>query len=182
MKTPLDFLTGCAFLPAKTKHVSIFRKLAFPVLVLCGFLATPVFAQDTLGFKVAFSKAKPKIGDTVEVIFTAKIPKGWHLFSEKTDCLADDGPIRAEFTFESDTSFESTGDLYGVGDTMIKDEEVWKCSSGQFYNSCDFRQKIVVKGPIHNTAHFYGQKCSDQDGLCYLVKEDIPVTLVPAKR
>jgi hypothetical protein len=68
-----------------------------------------------------------------------------------------------------------------VGDALVRDDEIWKCATGEFTKTVEFRQKIIVQqasGTI--TATFYGQRCSTQDGMCVLIQEEIQITLPPS--
>lgn len=134
-----------------------------------------------LGFSVSFSKDSANVGDTLEVILTAKVPNGWYVYSEKSDCPADDGPLRAEWTYNFNAAALAIGNTYGVGDVLVRDDEVWKCATGEFTKTVEFRQKIIVQqtgGTV--TATFYGQRCSTQDGMCILIQEEIQITLPPS--
>lgn len=161
-------------------------KYTFHFFTACAFTALFLFgstqkasAQNSnpLNFEVTFSKEKVDLGDTVEIIFKAKVPKGWHVYGVKSDCPADDGPLRAEITLDSG-NFKILGPVTEAGGHAVKDEEVWKCTTTEFSGECEFRVKILVTGSFAGlTAHFYGQKCSDADGMCLMVKEVIPIPL-----
>jgi|LakMenE01Jun11ns_1017448.scaffolds.fasta_scaffold9825038_2 hypothetical protein len=134
-----------------------------------------------LGFTAIFSQDSVHVGDTLEVILTAKVPNGWYVYSEKSDCPADDGPLRAEWNYNFNTAAAAIGATYGVGDALVRDDEIWKCATGEFTKTVEFRQKIIVQqagGTI--TATFYGQRCSTQDGMCVLIQEEIQITLPPS--
>jgi hypothetical protein len=135
-----------------------------------------------LGFTVSLDKADPKIGDTVVITFKAPIPAGFHVYSEKSDCPADDGPQRAEMRFNHSDAIIFIDGITGVGDVMVNDTEIWKCTTGEFDKVCEFRQKIVVTGELQDlVATFMGQQCSMADGVCYQVDEEIKIPITVAK-
>jgi hypothetical protein len=150
----------------------------FSSFLLFSFIIPP---QGGLGFKATLSHAIPKPGDTIELVFKASIPTGFHLYSEKSDCPIDDGPLRSDWAFEilPESGLDLVGKTYGVGDVMVKDNEIFKCSTGEFKMNCEFRQKLKI---THNTnttvrATYTGQKCSE-DGTCFLVNESLTIPLI----
>lgn len=172
-----DFFTPCV-LQRKSSFYWL-KSLSVVALILLSAY-TPAFGADSLGFTVTFSKPDPKPGDTLEIIFKAKIPEGWHLYSEKSDCK-DDGPMRSSFIFDGAPGIELIGGVVGVGDSMVKETEIWNCSTGEFSGSCEFRQKIVYKSVTTLVAHFEGQRCNMKTGICLQVLETIPVVFGAVK-
>lgn len=177
-KAPFHFFTPCVL----KRQFRTLNQLCMLLILL--FAAGNTHAADTLGFKAVLNHTTIKAGDTVEFIITAQIPEGWHLYSEKSDCPEYDGPIRADISIDSVGAFEMIGKPVGIGDHMVKETEIWKCSTGEFHGSCEFRIKVVVHGSYSGgIAKFYGQRCSNSDGTCYLVKETfvLPGWTVSAK-
>lgn len=115
-------------------------------------------------FVASFSKNTAKSGDIIEIIIRFDVVKGFHVYSEKSDCPEDDGPIRASIGFTPNTSFQLVGKFYGVGDRMVKETDIWNCSTGEFVGKGEFRQKIKVLGSISGTGIemiFNGQICNE---------------------
>lgn len=180
-----DFFTTCGFYWnqfRKTMNHTRYSRLmvaAFSLLLFnfsgLAFGNTP---PEKLGFVVTFSKSELRVGDTVEMIFKAKTPFGFHVYSEKSDCPKDDGPNRSEFAFTENPGIQLLGSAYGVGDTMVLDTEIWNCSTGEFKDAIEFRQKIHILS-VTPTIHvkYFGQKCSIYDGICFLIEEDLTIPL-----
>ena len=105
----------------------------------------------------------------VELIFTAKLDDGWHLYSQYTD---PNGPIALEFTFDESKDYSRVGK---VVEPKSHDEfdEIFKCTVRSFSGKVTFRQKIkrstaeafTVKGSL------YYQLCND--GSC-IAPDDVP--------
>jgi len=115
-------------------------------------------------FVATFSKTTVKSGDIIEIIVRFDVAKGFHVYSEKSDCPEDDGPIRASFDFTPNASYQIVGKFYGVGDHMVKETDIWNCSTGEFVGKGEFRQKIKVLGSITGTGIemiFNGQICNE---------------------
>lgn len=73
-------------------------------------------------FKTSFSKTiGVNAGDEIEIIISFNIAKGFHVYSEKSDCSEFDGPIRATIDFTPSKEYKLIGDFYGVGDHMVKE-------------------------------------------------------------
>jgi hypothetical protein len=152
-------------------------KLIFAFFLLLPLLSLTNRKQDKIGFTVSLSKPHPVVGDTIEIIFKAPLPKGFHLYSEKSDCPADDGPLRAEWSFIDTAHVEFLGKAIGIGDHMVRDEDIFHCSTSEFEGMCEFRQKVYIFGPVESiTGSFNGQKCS-ADGTCFQILEDVLVPL-----
>lgn len=162
---------------AQSRFFSI-ATLLFIASILAAF---PNAKTDELGFTVSLSKQNIKPGDTFEIIITGNVPHGFHLYSEKSDCPDDDGPLRAEWSFEisNQPGFELIGKPIGIGDKMVMDDEIFKCSTGEFEDHCEFRQKVKAVHASNSVinAAFNGQKCST-DGTCFLVKESISIPIL----
>lgn len=125
--------------------------------------------KKPIGGSVTFSKPEAKVGEIIELTVTVQPMLGWHIYSEKSTCPADDGSTKAEITFEKG-NFELVGKFYGVGDVMEKDESAMAdCKIGVFHKNAVFKQKIKVTGPIDKiTAILNGQMC---DQVCVQVRD-----------
>jgi thiol:disulfide interchange protein len=125
-------------------------------------------------FKASYSKNEAKAGETIDLIIKFDIAKGFHVYSEKSDCPEYDGPLRAQIEFKKNPSYELVGTFKGIGDHMVKEEEIWNCSTGEFTGKGEFRQKIrVLKSISQIHMIFNGQICNESG--CENLR-DIPIT------
>ena len=85
------------------------KKLLFPLFLLLFTVAMRAQIQDPVKFK---SELKTVAADEAEVVFTAAIDKGWHVYSTDLD---DGGPISATFNVEKISGAEVVGKLKPVG-------------------------------------------------------------------
>lgn len=91
-----------------------------------------------------------------------EVASGFHMYSEKSDCSEFDGPIRASLDLPSRVEFQKVGNFYGIGDHMVKETEIWNCSTGEFTGKGEFRQKIkVFKNVPALELVFNGQICNE---------------------
>ena len=118
------------------------KKLLFPFVLLLFAVAVQAQIQDPVKFN---SELKILAADEAEVVFTAAIDKGWHVYS--TD-LGDGGPISATFNVEKIFGAEVVGKLKPVG------KEIWNmalatmktaCRPHKFLSSSPARQKGLPK-------------------------------------
>lgn len=136
--------------------------LSFVVLVLHAQIKEPV------KFKTEFKT----LSDTeAEVVFTAAIDKGWHVYS--TD-LGDGGPISATFNVESKSGIEPVGKLKPVGKEVSTFDKLFEMKVRYFENTAQFVQKVKLTGGAYAIDGYleYGA-CDDESCL--------PPTQVPFK-
>lgn len=78
-------------------------------------------------------------GAEAEIVFTAKIDKGWHVYSTE---LNGAGPTEASFHAEKMDGVELVGKLQPVGKMISAYDEMFEATLKYFENSCKFVQKI----------------------------------------
>lgn len=127
--------------------------------------ALSAFAQGSFPkpqFKASYSNTKPKAGETIALSLKFDVAPGFHVYSEKSDCSEFDGPIRASLDFPKVASLEWVGTFRGVGDHMVKETEIWNCSTGEFSGKGEFRQSLkVLKTLPSYEVVFNGQICNE---------------------
>jgi thiol:disulfide interchange protein DsbD len=153
------------------------KRILFTLLAILSF--SPAWSQFGFPkpvFKASFSKSQVNAGDIVEIVIRFDVAKGFHVYSEKSDCGDDNGPIRASIDFTPSPNYQLVGQFYGVGDHMVKETDVFNCSTGEFTGKGEFRQKIKVlknipAGGIQML--FNGQICNE--GGCDNIR-DVKIT------
>ncbi len=118
------------------------------------------------------SVSEAKVGETVELIFTAKIDNDWYLYSNDFD--PDLGPMLTTFEFVPNSSYELLSkNPTPIGAKKKFDKEIWNGEYTYFTKTAEFRQKIKIlkeKVNIQATANY--QVCSDADGKCIPLEDD----------
>lgn len=145
------------------------------ILILSGPL---VLAQDkdiTIEWSYSVSKDQVKPGDEIDLVFKAKIPKDWYLYS--SDFSRDLGPKVTTFTFVPHESYELVGEIMPIGPSK-KYDDIWEGEYTYFTGTAEFHQRIKVKAEtvIIKGNNDY-QVCSDIDGKCIPFKEDFSFAL-----
>jgi thiol:disulfide interchange protein DsbD len=140
------------------------KRFAFLFALLTGIISLQAAGFPKPTFTASFSKSNAKAGDIVELIIKFDVAAGFHVYSEKSDCPEDDGPIRASIDFTPNSNYQLVGKFYGVGDKMVKETEVFNCATGEFTGKGEFRQKIKVLKAIPAGGIemiFNGQICNE---------------------
>lgn len=124
--------------------------------------------QDPVKFK---SEWKILPGGEAEVVFTASIDKGWHVYS--TD-LGDGGPISATFNVERLLGVETVGKLRPAGKEISAFDRLFEMKVRYFEHTARFVQKLKLTGSTYQVEGYleYGA-CNDESCL--------PPTQVPFK-
>ena len=144
------------------------KKLLFPLFLLLFAVAVQAQIQDPVKFK---SELKTLAADEAEVVFTAAIDKGWHVYS--TD-LGDGGPISATFNVEKISGAEVAGKLKPVGKEISTFDKLFEMKVRYFENTAQFVQKLKLTGGAYQLEGYleYGA-CNDENCL--------PPTQVPVQ-
>ena len=138
--------------------------------LLLSFVVYALQAQikDPVKFKTELT---PLSDTEAEVVFTAAIDKGWHVYS--TD-LGDGGPISATFNVDNKSGVELVGKLKPVGKEVASFDKLFEMKVRYFENTAKFVQKVKFTGGAYAIEGYleYGA-CDDESCL--------PPTQVPFK-
>ena len=93
------------------------------------------------------SELKTGKGAEGEIVFTAKIDPGWHVYS--TD-LGSDGPISATFNVSKMEGVELVGKLKPVGNVVKKFDPLFNMDVRFFENTAQFVQKVRFTKPDYS--------------------------------
>lgn len=142
------------------------------IISLCLFALIALVVQAQMHEPVKFKSEWKQVSETeAEIVFSATIDGGWHLYS--TD-LGPDGPTSASFQAEVLEGAELSGKLTPVGNEIKAFDEMFEMEVRFFENSAQFVQKIKLLSPDYQIEGFmeYGA-CNDQNCL--------PPSTVPVK-
>ena len=133
------------------------------ILSIC-LLLIAVVAQAQIQEPVKFkSELKTLAAGEAEIVFTATIDKGWHVYS--TD-LGDGGPISATFNVEKISGAEVVGKLKPVGKEISTFDKLFEMKVRYFENTAQFVQKLKLTGGDYKIEGFleFGA-CNDENCL-----------------
>ena len=116
--------------------------------------------QDPVHFSVSQKQVSPS---EVDVIFTGRIDKGWHVYSTG---LPDDGPISATLTSEASEGAKADGKLKAQGNEINHFDNLFGMKLRYFENSVTFVQRYKLTAEKYHIKGFleYGA-CNDQNCL-----------------
>lgn len=138
------------------------RKTVLMSLLLFVTFALQAVAQmqEPIHFK---SELKKKSATEAEIVFTATIDDGWHVYSTE---LPDGGPISATFNVDKMEGVELVGKLTPVGKEEDKFDQMFQMQVRFFEHNAQFVQKIKITGATYSIEGYlqYGA-CNDQNCL-----------------
>ena len=138
--------------------------------LLLSFVVCVLQAQikDPVKFK---TELNPLSDTEAEIVFTAAIDKGWHVYSTE---LGDGGPISATFNVDKTSGIELLGKLKPVGKEVATFDKLFEMKVRYFENTAKFIQKVKLTGGAYEIEGYleYGA-CDDESCL--------PPTEVPFK-
>ena len=133
-------------------------KKVLTLLILWGLtLAANAQMVDPVKFS---SKLEMLKGDEAQIVFSAKIDAGWHVYS--TD-LGNDGPISATFTATKLEGAKLVGKLTPRGNEVSKFDNMFGMKLRYFEGTATFIQKIKFVKPEYEISGYleYGA-CNDE--------------------
>ena len=133
------------------------------ILSIC-LLLIAVVAQAQIQEPVKFkSELKTLAVGEAEIVFTATIDKGWHVYS--TD-LGDGGPISATFNVEKISGATVVGKLQPKGKEIASYDKLFEMNVRYFESTAQFVQKLKLTGGDYKIEGFleYGA-CNDENCL-----------------
>jgi thiol:disulfide interchange protein DsbD len=140
---------------SNSKASSVMRLLLFTLTLL---LATTAGAQE---MPVKFSVQQKQVSPTeVDVVFTAKIDKGWHVYSTN---IPDGGPTAATMHTEKAEGAQPMGGLIKQGKEISEEDQIFGMRLSYFENAVTFIQKYKITAKTYNIKGYleYGA-CNDE--------------------
>lgn len=138
------------------------NKKIFLSWLLMAILSLPVFAQiqEPVKFKTEWKSVS---ANEVEIVFTGKMEKGWHVYSTE---LPDGGPVSATFNVDKLEGAELVGKLKPAGKEIDKMDPIFGMQVRFFEGTATFVQKLKLKGEKYEVSGYlqYGA-CNDENCL-----------------
>ncbi|GAB3793376.1 cytochrome c biogenesis protein CcdA [Spirosoma humi] len=151
---------------------------SFSTLVVWLLLPLATFAQiiKPVSWTYKSTKSSAKIGDVVEIRFTAAIKDGYHIYSSDVNPKID-GPLPTVIKFTPNKTYELVGKIKPVSKVETKFEEVFEGDTYLMHGPAQFSQriKLLADKPIIEGNIDY-QVCTDSDGQCIPGNDDFAIT------
>ena len=110
---------------------------------------------------VKFTVEQKQVSPTeVDVLFHAKVDKGWHVYSTN---IPDGGPQSAVMHTEKAEGAKAMGGLIKQGKEITEDDKIFEMKVRYFENAVTFIQKYQITAPTYNIKGYleYGA-CNDE--------------------
>lgn len=122
---------------------------------------TDAGTEDKVSWSVRLGNPDVRAGETTQLLFTAKIATGWHIFGRK---LEGDWVEVTPTIAEDDPAFESVGDMIEPAGTVkivpgFEQEAVWY--EGEVTFALPVRIRAEAKGEVTGTLRVRSQACDD---------------------
>lgn len=130
-------------------------------MLLTTLLVAVCVVARAQGMPVHFSAQQKQVSPTeVDVIFSAKIDKGWHVYSTG---LPSDGPVSATMHTEKAEGAQPLGKLTPMGHEISTYDQIFSMKLRYFENSVRFVQKYKITAKTYKIKGYleYGA-CNDE--------------------
>jgi thiol:disulfide interchange protein DsbD len=132
-------------------------------LVFWLLLLVSTFSQAQMLKPVSWSYSSKNTGSNeLDLIFTAKINSGWHIYSHY---IKEGGPVPTSININKSDSYEVVGKLKEISKPTKMFEEVFNMEIAYFANKAVFVQKIKLKKPQATVKGSIEFMCCN-DGSC----------------
>ncbi|WP_308993905.1 protein-disulfide reductase DsbD domain-containing protein [Mariniflexile litorale] len=155
-------------------------KLITILSVLLGTAALSAQILTPAHWSSRLSKEAIRPGETVELIFSVRLDRNWHLYSNVQNYKI--GPLPAVFEFKPHSSYKLLEGVVAIGSQKEYDP-VFEVYVNYFENTAEFRQKVKIlsKNPIIKGFYEY-QVCSIADGKCVMGTGDFEFKIQTIKQ
>ena len=124
-------------------------------------LSVATSAQGLMSKPVRFKVEKKQVNDnTFDVLFSATIDKGWHVYSPG---LPAGGPVSASIAIDKSEGVDAEGPLKAIGNERNVYDEMFGMNVRYFEDAVTFSQRFKTKGGKYDVSGrlVYGS-CNDQ--------------------
>lgn len=146
--------------------------MRFSLTGLLLLLHLSVFSQvfNPVQWKYSFSKSETKVGENVDLIFTAVVEEGWHLYASDFD--PNLGPIVLSFKFTPHASYKLIGKIKSIAPKK-KYDDIFGGDYTYFEGKGVLKQtvKLLATDPVIG-GELTGQACTNSDGRCVQVQDE----------
>jgi thiol:disulfide interchange protein DsbD len=143
-----------------------FSKTFATILLLAASFMATAQVEDPIGWGYKANKLE---GNKYELVFTATIESGWHLYSTM---LPEGGPIATNFKFNQDPGYKAIGGVKELTKSKKEHDEVFDLDLSFFDKEASFSQlvELTESKPIKITGTIEYQACY-ADKCIYLEKD-----------
>jgi thiol:disulfide interchange protein DsbD len=111
---------------------------ALILISLLGTMSSAIHAQVFDPVHWSFS-VKHVSGDEYDLIFNARMDKGWHIYGQDID---DGGPVPTSFTFEEGGHFTAEGSMKESDNAKTAHDKIFEMTLIKFSEYATFTQRV----------------------------------------
>lgn len=126
-------------------------------------------------WNISVKPSTAKVGDEVEIVFSAKIDAGWKVYAAESD--PDAGPMVLEFKFSGLKDLQLTGKPKPAKPAKKFYEEIWEADVLVYYNEATYTQKAKVTGPNPGGKVSLNYQTCQDDGVCIPGNDDFDILI-----
>ncbi len=147
-------------------------------LVVWLLLPLATFAQiiKPVSWTYKSAKSSVKVGEIVELQFTAAIKAGYHIYSSEVNPKID-GPLPTVIKLTPNKTYELVGKVKPISKVETKFEEVFEGDTYLMHGPAQFSQRVKIldaKPIIEGNVDY--QVCTDKDGQCIPGNDDFTIS------
>lgn len=146
-----------------------FKHALLSLLVLVGFAANAQM-DDPIQWNSSTKKIE---GNKFEIVITATIEEGWHLYTTK---LPEGGPLPTNFTFTNPKGYKLVGEVKELSKSKTEHDEVFNLDLSYFEHEAKFSQVVELTGSEATASIGVEYQACYADKCIYLEK-DLTVAL-----
>ncbi len=145
-----------------TKNKILANSLGMALLISFLFIAFQIEKPSSWTYSV--SKKEAKVGETVDLIFNAKIQDGWYLYSSDVPV---EGPMPFTFKLKPNDTYEVVGGIKPIH-AKRKHDDIWDGDVTYFIGTAEFRQtvRILKENPVIEGRTNFQTCTTDAVGKC----------------
>ncbi|PKQ65669.1 disulfide bond formation protein DsbD [Labilibaculum filiforme] len=150
------------------------------ILFLGVFLSSLISVQAQIRETVSWNFTTEQVSNTeVNLVFTAKIDKEWHLYSQH---FPDGGPIRFSYTFVESGNYELIGDLEEITKPKTEYDDIFEMDIQYFVEEAILKQKVKLlsENAFSIEGEMEYQTC--REGECVMYTPDFEFQLNAGKK
>ncbi|TAE48049.1 MAG: disulfide bond formation protein DsbD, partial [Cytophagales bacterium] len=120
--------------------------------------------KEPTKWTISIAEKQVKIGDEVELIFTANIEQDWYIY---TAVEKDDGPIPTKINLQKNATFQLIGNVILPTNAVEKYDDIFEMKLSTAKKQAIYKQKIKILAEKPDIkANITFQTCSLTSGLC----------------
>ncbi|MFA9371261.1 MAG: cytochrome c biogenesis protein CcdA [Labilibaculum antarcticum] len=150
--------------------------ILFIGVFLCSIISVQAQIRETVSWDFSTEQVS---SNEVNLVFTAKINKEWHLYSQH---FPDGGPIRFSATFKDSDKYELIGDLEEITKPKSEYDDIFEMDIQYFVGEAVMKQKVKLlsKSAFSVEGEMEYQTC--REGECVMYTPDFEFKLNVGKK